>query len=114
MERECKDKRLTRAKRVVRPLELLAGSVVLALGGNALEVVGVVLEAARGRRISAKGEWEACEGEGGSLRRGRTDQCLVWFWFGKRAGRKGEQKGQEGEGGIATNRRSQRSGGRTC
>ena len=41
-------KRLTGAKGVVRPLELLAGGVVLALGGDALEVVRVVLEAARG------------------------------------------------------------------
>ena len=37
--------RRTRAEGVVCPLELLAGSVILALGGNALEVVGVVLEA---------------------------------------------------------------------
>lgn len=40
--------RLTGAKGVVRPLELLAGGVVLALGGDALEVVRVVLEAVRG------------------------------------------------------------------
>ena len=46
MERNHKEKGLTGAKGVVRPLELLAGSVVLALGGNALEVVSVVLEAA--------------------------------------------------------------------
>ena len=42
-------KRLTGAEGVVGALELLAGSVVLALGGDALEVVGVVLEAARGQ-----------------------------------------------------------------
>lgn len=40
----------TGTERVVRPLELLAGGVVLAPGGDALEVVGVVLEAARGYR----------------------------------------------------------------
>ena len=44
-------KRLTGAKGVVRPLELLAGGVVLALGGDALEVVRVVLEAVRGRGV---------------------------------------------------------------
>ena len=45
MERNHKEKGLTGAKGVVRPLELLAGGVVLALGGDALEVVRVVLEA---------------------------------------------------------------------
>ena len=39
----------TGAERVVRPLELLAGGVVLTPGSDALEVVGVVLEAARGQ-----------------------------------------------------------------
>ena len=40
-----KNSRLTRAERVVSTLELLAGGEVLALGSDALEVVGVVLEA---------------------------------------------------------------------
>ena len=44
-----KNSRLTRAERVVSTLELLAGGEVLALGSDALEVVGVVLEAARGQ-----------------------------------------------------------------
>ena len=44
----------TRAEGVVRPLELLAGGVVLTLGSNALEVVGVVLEATR---ASAESSW---------------------------------------------------------
>lgn len=37
--------RRTGAERVVGSLELLAGGEVLALGGDALEVVGVILEA---------------------------------------------------------------------
>jgi hypothetical protein len=36
----------TRAKRVVSPLELLAGCKIVALGRYALEIVGVVLVAA--------------------------------------------------------------------
>ena len=47
----------TGTKRVVRPLELLARGVVLTLGSNALEVVGVVLEAARGRQNSRAETW---------------------------------------------------------
>jgi hypothetical protein len=37
----------TGAERVICPLELLAWGKVVAFGGNALEVVGVVLEAGR-------------------------------------------------------------------
>ena len=39
---------LTGAERVVGPLELFTRSKVLALGRDALEVIRVVLEAARG------------------------------------------------------------------
>ena len=39
------EKRLTGAKRVVRTLELLAWCEILALSGDALEVVGVILVA---------------------------------------------------------------------
>ena len=42
-----KQRSLTGAEGVVGTLELLAGGKVFALGGNALEVVGVVLEAKR-------------------------------------------------------------------
>lgn len=38
-------RKLTGAERVVSTLELLARGKILALGGDALEVVGVVLEA---------------------------------------------------------------------
>ena len=38
----------TGEKRVVRIFELLAGDKVLALGSDALEVIGVVLEAVTG------------------------------------------------------------------
>ncbi len=44
-----KEARRTRTEGVVGPLKLLARSVVLALGGDALEVIRVVLEAARGQ-----------------------------------------------------------------
>ena len=50
-------RRRTGAERVVCTLELLARGVVFTLGGNALEVIGVVLEAARvARRRGGEGQ----------------------------------------------------------
>lgn len=47
-----RERQRTGAERVVGTLELLARRKVLALGGDALEVVGVILEAAMNLRVS--------------------------------------------------------------
>ena len=83
-------RRRTGAEGVVGPLELLARGVVLPLGSDALEVVGVVLEAARGQeraQSERRNHQRVATSETGSAtRREQTNQCLVWFWLGKRAG----------------------------
>ena len=49
---------LTGAERVEGPLELLTRSKVLALGGDAFEIIRVVLEAVRGvRRVLSHRRW---------------------------------------------------------
>lgn len=56
--KDGRENKRTRTEGVVGPLELLAGSEVLALGGDALEVVGVVLEAGRpGMSSQLKSRW---------------------------------------------------------
>ena len=104
MERECKDKGLTGAKGVVRPLELLAGSVVLALGGNALEVVGVVLEAEEVYVLRPESKCEVqCNAPVPRLVGVRETSCRREHWHA-RALRRAK----------TTNRQSPRSGGCTC